>query len=337
MPGEQEVRWEFDRVKVGQASQPTTREITEELISSYALAVRNSNPVYHTTKEGSARLAMPIMATYAARLRRADVASNNGFVALERASENARQTPFAKCEVRWFAPLRAGDSITSFSRVVDAYERRGNRFVTFRVEGTNQRGEKIAEYDYTCIFEYGKGQKKIEQPPAGGITPEYDPSPRFEPAGAEKAAPVTFASIGVGDELPAFTIGETQETIDSAGIADSANDSAAGEPRRPNIHTDPQFARAGIFSGTVNGGPTTMAYLNQMLERWFPVEAVYNGGRLLYKGIQPFRPGDTVTFTGQVTGKRDEDGRKTVDCELKGVNQLGQLMGVAEATLGFEE
>ena len=93
-----------------------------------------------------------------APLRRPDIAANNGFTALEKASENARQTPFSKCEVRWHAPIQSGDFITSFGHILNKEERRGNKFVTFRVEATNQNDEKVAEYDYTCFFEYAKGQ-----------------------------------------------------------------------------------------------------------------------------------------------------------------------------------
>ena len=142
---------------------------------------------------------------------------------------------------------------------------------------------------------------------------------------------VTFDSIKIGDQVPAFEIGETQETIDGARNPDRIADSA---PR--NIHNDPEFAKSGIFGVTVNGGVTTMAYITQMLERWFPASAFYNGGSLTYKGIAPFRPGDVVTFTGSVTGKRTVDGQNLVDIEIKGVDQGGRLVGVAEATLAPE-
>ncbi len=164
---DQEHRWEYDVVELGQAGPPTVVEVTEELISRYATAVRNDNPEYRTSggqpEGGVGTVAMPTMIVRVAPLRRPDIAANNGFVAQERAKENPFQTPFAKCEIRWFAPMHAGDSITSFGRVVDKYERRGNKFVTIRVEASNQRGEKVAEYDYTCIFEYARGQKKPEE------------------------------------------------------------------------------------------------------------------------------------------------------------------------------
>lgn len=143
---------------------------------------------------------------------------------------------------------------------------------------------------------------------------------------------IAFDSINLGDELPPFTIAENQETINSARLV--LDDE---EPPPRNIHTDPEFAKSGMFAGTVNAGVTTMAYIAQMLEQWFPASAFYNNGRLLYKAIEPFRPGDTVTFTGSVTAKREEGGRKIVECEIKGTNQQGRLMGVAEATLVLSE
>lgn len=163
---EQEIRWEYDVVEVGQEGPPIVFDVTEELIAKYATAVRNDNPAYQPlgARETGSRelLAMPTMITRAAPLRRGDIAANNGFVAQERAKENPFQTPFAKCEIRWFAPVRAGDTLTSSGHIVEKYERRGNKFVTIRVEADNQRGERVAEYDYTCIFEFGKGQKKAE-------------------------------------------------------------------------------------------------------------------------------------------------------------------------------
>ena len=139
---------------------------------------------------------------------------------------------------------------------------------------------------------------------------------------------VTYDSIAVGDEIPPFDIFETQETIDNTRMPE-----ITGNVTRPNIHTDPEFARRGIFAGTVNGGVISMAYVTTMLERWFPAASFYDGGRLEFKAIQPFRPGDKVVFSGTVTGKRRVDGKGFIDCEIRGTNQLGQIMGFATATL----
>ena len=149
---------------------------------------------------------------------------------------------------------------------------------------------------------------------------------------ATTAGKLTFDDIEQGDAMTPFTISESQETIDGARLSEGEDMEA---PR--NIHTDPEFAKEGMFGGTLNAGVTTMAYLNQMLERWLPNGSLYGNGRLLFKAIEPFRPGDTVEFTGTVTGKRVEGGLKLVDCEIKGFNQRGKLIGVAEATVALEE
>jgi hypothetical protein len=139
-----------------------------------------------------------------------------------------------------------------------------------------------------------------------------------------------FASIDIGDEIPPFSIGETQETIDNAGTSSRIPNEG---PTRKNIHNDPHFAKRGLFAGTVNAGVTTMGYANQMLEACFSPAAFYNGGSLTYKGIGPFRPGDNASFTGKVTGKRTESGKNFVDIEIKIVDDNDRLMGVAEVTV----
>ena len=149
---------------------------------------------------------------------------------------------------------------------------------------------------------------------------------------ATSAKKVTFDSIEIDDQLPPFEIGETQESIDGARVAiDDVQ-----EIRR-NIHNDPEFAKEGLFGTTVNAGVTTISYVAQTLEQWFPAHTFYDGGSILFKAIDAFRPGDTVTFTGTVTGKRVEGDRKIVECEVRGVNQTGKLMGVAEAILVLDE
>ena len=107
----------------------------------------------------------------------------------------------------------------------------------------------------------------------------------------------------------------------------------ACEPAISNIHTDEEFARENIFGGTVNSGPATMSYVDQMLQLSFPLQSFYGGGRLLMRAIEPFRAGDTVTFQGEVTGKRIEAGQKLVECRVNGINQRGDLVSLSDAEL----
>ncbi len=68
----------------------------------------------------------------------------------------------------------------------------------------------------------------------------------------------------------------------------------AGKVYASNIHTDEEFARQNIFGGTVNAGPATMSYVDQMLQRSFPLDAFYSGGTLLMLAITPVRSSHPV-------------------------------------------
>jgi len=330
MPEGQERLWDYEAVEPGQEGRPTMVSLTPEHIAAYALVAQDqderfqkagANPEY-----GGALVAMPTMVLTYAPLLRDDIAGHHGFVALEESKTARRQTPFAKCEIRWFRPVQARDTITGTRRVLEKYERRGSKFVTFRVEAGNQHGEKVASYDYTCIFSYAGGQR--EMPPDRGtarpVLPDADRSAR--PRG--QLPFLGFDALSIGDRLAPLVISESQEIIDRKNEL-----RLAGNPSPSNIHTDEEFARRNIFGGTVNSGPATMSYVDQMLEQSFPLRAFYGGGRLLMRAITPFRAGDTVTFSGEVTDKRVEGGNGIVACRVEGINQRGELVCLSEATM----
>ena len=320
--------WDFDAVQPGQAGPATVVTLTPQNIAEYAALAQNPDVCYRPeggSPEYNGHLAaMPTMALSYAPLLRAEIAAHNGFVALEQSQTARRQTPFAKCEAQWFRPAFAGDTITAVGRVLEKYERRGSKFVTFRIAAENQRGEPVGQYDYTCIFEYAQGQRATPQdnpaaPVAAAPVAASTPAP---------PAPLTFAALSVGDPLAELTITESQEIINR-----KSDFRLAGAPSPSNIHNDPEFARQNIFGGLVNAGPATMSYVDQMLEQSFPLSAFYNGGRLLMRAITPFRAGDAVTFGGEITAKQVEPGQGLVECRVKGINQRGELVCLADAVM----
>ena len=320
----QEKLWTFDAVEAGQIGNETTVEITAENIAGYARIALNSDPFYQSGD--SDLVAMPTMVLAYAPLLREEIADANGFVAFE-VSETARsQTPFAKCEARWFLPVVPGDVITGRRKVLEKYERRGSKFVTFRVEAINQRGEKAAEYDYTCIFEYAKGQRTV---PARNDGPSSEATPKTpQPS---NSGLLEFNSASIGNVLAELTITESEE------IMIRKNDfRLAGRKNDSNIHTDEDFAKQNIFAGVTNSGPATMSYVDQNLAMSFPVSSFYSGGSLLMRAITPFRGGDTVTFQGEITGKSEEGGKKLLEVRVKGINQRGELVSLSDASLPFE-
>jgi acyl dehydratase len=209
--------------------------------------------------------------------------------------------------------------------VLEKYERRGSKFVTFRVEAINQRREKAAEYDYTCIFEYAKGQRTV---PVKSDSSQFDSAPEISKAAHPGL--LEFNAASIGDILAELAITESEE------IMIRKNDfRLAGRKNDSNIHTDEDFAKQNIFAGVTNSGPATMSYVDQNLEMSFPVSSFYSGGSLLMRAITPFRGGDTVTFQGEITGKSEEGGKKLLEVRVKGINQRGELVILSNAKLPF--
>ena len=323
--------WDFDAVEPGQAALATVVTITAEQIAEYADIAQNPDVRYllgnGSDEYGGAPVPMPTMAVSYAPLLRAEIAENNGFIALEQSKTARRQTPFAKCEARWFRPAFVGDTITGVGRVLEKYERRGSKFVTYRIEAENQRGEPVGQYDYTCIFQYAQGQREVPRDPG---TAQPAPVQEAAATGPTQSQLLTFDSIQVGDNLAELSITESQEIINR-----KSEFRLAGRPSESNIHNDEEFARQNIFGGTVNAGPATMSYVDQMLQLSFPLKSFYNGGSLLMRAITPFRSGDTVTFGGEITGKREEDSKGLVESRVKGINQRGDLVCLADAKMVF--
>lgn len=342
MVDQTEKLWEYEVVEAGQSASPTVVTVTKEDISWYALVAQNisshftprdrcedeewPSPEWHT--QAWPPSAMPTMVLTYAPLLREEIAEANGFVALEWSTTARRQTPFAKCEIRWSRGVMAGDTITSTRRVLEKYIRRGSRFVTFRVEATNQDGEEVAQYDYTCLFDYAKDpsrEPRKARPPSPGTTRE-----RYSWEAVRE----------VGDQLTPLNIQASQENIEEKDAF-----RLAGNRNPFNIHIDEEFARQSIFGGPVVSGEAAMSYVDQMLQQHFSLGS-FSGGRLLLRAIEPFRAGDTVTFQGEVTFRGEptatqpwegfESSQRVIECRIRGINQRGDLVNLSDASLILE-
>ena len=331
MPNEPEKLWDYDAVAIGQTGTETTVTLTMDTLREYARATQHVRGSELERPNGSTHpakvLAMPSMVLAYAPLLRYDLAEHNGFVALEDSKTARRQTPFAKCDMRWHAPVVVGDCITATRRVLDKYERRGSKFVTFRVEAVNQHGITVADYDYTCIFAYAQGQKRV--PASEGAETGGTPVTPGQPV-AEAHQVLTAGQATVGTRLPALQVTESRDTILGYNAVQ-----LAGRLMTSNIHTDEAFARQNIFGGAVNAGPATLSYVEQMLSLSFPLSAFYSGGRLLMRAIEPFRAGQVVTLRGEVTAAHPSGNHHQVGCTVRGTNQLGALVCLAEASLNL--
>ena len=146
------------------------------------------------------------------------------------------------------------------------------------------------------------------------------------------AAKVSYDSVQVGDELPILVIHESQETMVNYARYAPQNPG----PDRPSLNAGEKRGKKAVPGGSVDMGTATVAHVAALLEKAFPLKNLMAyGSRLEMRATKPVGPGDTLTFTGRVTAKREEGAYRLVDCEVIGSNQLNKVVARAKATIAF--
>ena len=141
---------------------------------------------------------------------------------------------------------------------------------------------------------------------------------------------VTYESVQVGDELPILVKHVSQESIDLY----TRQASTGSVPGRHDLHAHEGLAGKGVSNGIVDTEVATVAYVAELLEKAFPVRSLMGyGSHLEMQATGPVGPGDTITFTGEVTDKREEEGHRLVECEVIGTNQLNRTVARAKSTV----
>jgi acyl dehydratase len=134
------------------------------------------------------------------------------------------------------------------------------------------------------------------------------------------ATDVTYASVQVGDqrseEFPALT---RTMFVRYAGASGDFN---------PMHHDDTIATQVGNPS-VFGHGMLSMGLAARVVKDWFGPEAIR---RLQVRFAKQVWPGDVLTCTVVVTGKREEAGEQLVDLELTVANQNGVQSVSGEAT-----
>ena len=134
---------------------------------------------------------------------------------------------------------------------------------------------------------------------------------------------VSYEDIKVGDEIPSFSIQLEQMMLWMY--------SGASGDFNP-IHNDKEFGEKVGLGGTIAHGLSSMGRMQKTLTDW--IEDPGRLRRLKVRFAAPARPGDTVTFKGKVTDKKEEDGRKLVVLEVGAETQDGvQVLTKGEAVI----
>jgi acyl dehydratase len=134
----------------------------------------------------------------------------------------------------------------------------------------------------------------------------------------------TYDSLSVGDVAPPQSEGPLTRThfVRYAGASGDFN---------PMHHDDTIATQVGNPS-VFGHGMLTAGLLGRLLKDWFGPEALR---RFQMRFSKQVWPGDTLTCTAKVTGKREEGNEKLVDVECAVTNQDGVevLTGTATAVV----
>lgn len=123
-------------------------------------------------------------------------------------------------------------------------------------------------------------------------------------------------SYKVGDEIPPLTKNMTQEAINLF--------EKSGGATGPSQFTDADTARHTLGThSTVASGRMSLTFAIELLRRYFGAEIYNRGGSVDLRFLRPVRPGDSVTFSGKVTGMAKEANGYRVSVEVSATNQKG--------------
>ena len=139
-----------------------------------------------------------------------------------------------------------------------------------------------------------------------------------------KYAKVYLEDVEIGTEMPTLVKGP----IEQIQLTRYAGASGDFNP----IHQDAAFARAAGMGDVFGHGMLSMGLAARVVKDWFGPEAIR---RLQVRFSKQVWPGDVLTCTAVVTGKREENGEHLVDLELKVANQDGveSVSGAATAAV----
>ena len=128
-----------------------------------------------------------------------------------------------------------------------------------------------------------------------------------------------------GDEIMPLVKEMTQEAI-------NLFEGSAGNTG-PSQFTDEHAAREVLGTeGTIASGRMSLTFAIEMLRRHFDADVFNHTGVVDLRFLRPVRPGDTITFTGTVTGITREANGNRISVSIDVKNQRGDTTGVGQGS-----
>jgi 3-hydroxybutyryl-CoA dehydratase len=132
---------------------------------------------------------------------------------------------------------------------------------------------------------------------------------------------INLSELNIGTVLPQMQKAVTQEDINLYA--------KASRDYNP-IHIDEEFAKKTPLGGTIAHGMLILAYISQLMTNSFGISWL-RSGRLNVRFKAPARPGDVITIEGKITKILDENGQRTISCDVLCSNQKDETVITGEA------
>ena len=132
-------------------------------------------------------------------------------------------------------------------------------------------------------------------------------------------------SYAEGDSVGPLVKEITQEAI-------NLFEGSAGQSG-PSQFTDEEAARETLgTSGTVASGRMSISFALELMRRHFGRDVFNRTGAVDLRFLRPVRPGDTVTFSGEVSGTSREANGLKVNVRIEAQNQRGDTTAVGSGS-----
>lgn len=252
------------REAVGRETDEFTYEVTAEKTIAYAEATNEQNPIFLDEGREGGIIAPPIFCVVPAW--QASGAAMSQVVS----PSDAPRLVHGEQDIRFYAPIRPGDTLTSKAKVISVEEKATGETATAEVTTENQGGE-ITTVSRMTIFIRGTGS---------GQRPPKPPEP-------DKGSPLAEVTQKIDED-------QTYRYAEASG------------DRNP-IHLNEDFARSVGLPGIINHGLCTMAFVSRAAVEALAGNDPTRLRRLKVRFSKPVLPGQKITTRFWGFGEEDGD------------------------------
>ncbi|HEY7534891.1 MAG TPA: MaoC/PaaZ C-terminal domain-containing protein [Thermodesulfobacteriota bacterium] len=271
----------LNRDYIGYETPSVVYEVTQESIYKYAWAIGSRNVTYYNYNGAMSGISTNGMAPpsfavvhelFLAEKLWTEVGLHGG---PEQLGRNLLMLVHGEQDMRFYKPIRPGDTISSRAKVKDIEDKGSGELLVINVISKNQNGETVVESEWGIFIRgIGSGQKpktngKKEQPPQ------------------DSSGSLLFRKIIRVPKDITYKYAE-----------------ASGD-RNP-IHTDEKIAKAAGLRGIIVHGLCTLSITMRAIIECYLDSDPSKLRRLGSRFASPVYPGDTLVVDGWEMGKEDE-------------------------------